>query len=112
MHLPRSQLLMANIAAILHITQAESPTSGNYRMLSATINQYPPEKGNTTINEGFSVVVQGTNEGSLPVECGLLWNVTAPRQQQLRCTDHGFDAFVHQTHTSPEYGFQLFFMLK
>ncbi len=106
-------VLVASIAAILPSVHAGIPSYGNYRILSANIDQYPPENDNTTINENFAIIAQGTHDGSLPVECGFMWNVTAPTpQEQLTCTDPAVEVIVRQMHTSPEYGFELFIMLK
>ncbi len=84
-------------------------------MLSVIIDQYPPENDNTTINQNFAVITQGTHDGSLPVECGSIWNVNATGftpQEQLTCTDPAVEVIVRQMHVSPEYGFDLFVQLK
>lgn len=86
---------------------------GNYKILSANIDQYPLSPDNVTINQNFAIITQGTHDGSLPVECGHMWNVTAPTpQEQLTCTDPAVEVVIRQMHTSPEYGFELFVMLK
>ena len=106
-------VLVAHFTTILHATQQEIPSYGNYRMLSAFIDQYLPENDNPTINENFAVIAQGTHEGLLPVECGLMLNVTGPSpQEQVACTDPAVEVIVRQMHTSPEYGFDLFVTLK
>lgn len=106
--------LLAIAVATLHAMYNDPHSYGNYMMLSANIDQFPPPANdNTTINENFAIIAQGTRDGSLPVECGAVWNVTAPTpQRSLSCTDPAVEVVVSQMHTSPEYGFDLYFMLK
>ena len=113
MHFLRCSVLL--IANFINLATAQSsvPSVGNYEMLSVIIDQYPPENDNTTINENFAIIAQGTHDGSLPVECGSVWNVTGPTpQEQLICTDPAVEVIVRQMHTSPEYGFELYIQLK
>ena len=106
-------MLLAAFRILISRADSAVVSAGNYRMLDVIIEQYPPDNDNTTINENFAIIAQGTHDGSLPVECGSMWNVTGPTlNQQLTCTDLAVDVVVRQMHTSPEYGFELCILLK
>ena len=104
----------AGVVSTRNVSAQPILSYGNYKILSANIDQYPlSREDNVTINENFAIITQGTHDGALPVECGHMWNVTAPTpQEQLTCTDPAVEVVIRQMHTSPEYGFELFVMLK
>ena len=93
---------------------------GVYQILRAEIDQTTVNISSNvsvlTTREDFAVVVQGTENGALPVRCNASWLsflATYPAEVSFSCTDPAVNLTLLQGEVWPEYGgFFLFVELK